>query len=149
MGDASQKANQAVSEAASASRSPALRALARAGFVFIGLVHVLIGLIALQIDRGQGGQADQSGAIGSLASKPGGTLLLWTGFAACAALALWMISEAVFEARSGADSKKKLQKAGAAVGKALVFGFLAFTFLSSHPVALRTPASRPATSPPN
>jgi succinate dehydrogenase/fumarate reductase cytochrome b subunit len=128
MGNASQKANRAVSEAASASRSPALRLLARAGFVFIGLVHILIGFIALQIDRGQGGQADQSGALGSLASKPGGTLLLWAGFAACAALALWMVSEAVFEARSEADSKKKLQKAGAATGKAVVFGFLAFTF---------------------
>jgi succinate dehydrogenase/fumarate reductase cytochrome b subunit len=128
MGDASQKADRAVAEAASASRSPALRVLARAGFVFIGLVHILIGVIALQIDRGQGGQADQSGAIGSLASKPGGPLLLWAGFAACAALALWMSSEAVFEARSATDSKKKLQEAGAAVGKAVVFGFLAFTF---------------------
>ena len=128
MGDASQKANRAVSEAASASRSPALRMLARAGFVFIGLVHILIGVIALQIDKGKGGQADQSGAVGSLATKPGGTLLLWAGFAACAALALWMVSEAFFEARSETDSKKKLQKAGAAVGKAVVFGFLAFTF---------------------
>ncbi|MDQ0849982.1 succinate dehydrogenase/fumarate reductase cytochrome b subunit [Arthrobacter sp. B3I9] len=129
MGEASQKANRAVSEAATASRSPALRILARAGFVFIGLVHILIGLIALQIDRGQGGQADQSGAIGSLASKPGGTVLLWAGFAACAALALWMLSEAAFEARSQTESKKKLQKAAAAVGKAVVFGFLAFTFV--------------------
>jgi succinate dehydrogenase/fumarate reductase cytochrome b subunit len=129
MGEASQKANRAVSEAATASRSPALRILARTGFVFIGLVHILIGLIALQIDRGQGGQADQSGAIGSLASKPGGTVLLWAGFAACAALALWMLSEAAFEARSQTESKKKLQKAAAAVGKAVVFGFLAFTFI--------------------
>jgi succinate dehydrogenase/fumarate reductase cytochrome b subunit len=129
MGEASQKANRAVSEAATASRSPALRILARAGFIFIGLVHILIGLIALQIDRGQGGQADQSGAIGSLASKPGGTVLLWAGFAACAALALWMLSEAAFEARSQTESKKKLQKAAAAVGKAVVFGFLAYTFV--------------------
>lgn len=128
MGNASQKANRAVSEAASASRRPALRVLARAGFVFIGLVHILIGLIALQIDRGQGGEADQSGAIGSLASKPGGMFLLWAGFAACAALALWMLSEAVYAARSETESKKKLQSAGAAVGKAVVFGFLAFMF---------------------
>jgi hypothetical protein len=128
MGNASEKANRAASEAASVSRSPALGILARAGFVFIGLVHILIGVIALQIDRGQGGQADQSGAIGSIASKPGGPVLLWAGLVACAALALWMLSEAVFEARSEADPKKKLQKAGAAVGKAVVFGFLAFTF---------------------
>jgi hypothetical protein len=128
MGGVSQNANRAVSGAASASRSPALRLLARAGFVFIGLVHILIGFIALQIDRGQGGEADQSGAIGSLASKPGGPFLLWAGFGACAALALWMVSEAVFEARSETDSKKKLQKGGAAAGKAVVFGFVAFIF---------------------
>jgi len=128
MGNASQKANRAVSEAASASRSPAFQMLARAGYVFIGLVHILVGAIALQIDKGQGGQADQSGAIGSLASKPGGPFLLWAGFAACAALALWMVGEAVFEARSETDSKKKLQNAASAAGKAVVFGFLAFTF---------------------
>lgn len=128
MGDASQKANRAVSEAASASRSPALQMLARAGYVFIGLVHILVGAIALQVDRGQGGQADQSGAIGSLASKPGGPVLLWAGFGACAALALWMVGEAVFAARSETESKKKLQKAASAAGKAVVFGVLSFTF---------------------
>lgn len=128
MGDASQKAGRAVNEAASATRSPAMRILARAGFVFVGLVHILIGFIALQIDRGQGGQADQSGAIGTLASKPGGPLLLWAGFAGCAALALWMLSEAVFEARSGTDSKKKVQEAGEPVLKAVLYGFLAYTF---------------------
>src|SRR6478672_34150 len=111
MGNASQGADRAVSEAASASRSPALRILARAGFVFIGLVHVLIGVIALQLDRGQGGEADQSGAIGSLASKPGGGILLWAGAVACAALALWMVGEAVVGARAESDSKKKLKEA--------------------------------------
>lgn len=128
MGNASQGANRAVSEAASATRSPAVRILARAGFVFIGLVHILIGAIALQLNRGQGGEADQSGAIGSLASKPGGGILLWAGAVACAALALWMLSEAVFGARREPDSKKKLKNAASAAGKAVVFGFLAFTF---------------------
>lgn len=128
MGNASQGANRAVSEAASASRSPAVRILARAGFVFIGLVHILIGAIALQLTRGKGGEADQSGAIGTLASQPGGGILLWAGAAACAALALWMLSEAVYAARTEAESRKKLKNAATAVGKALVFGFLAFTF---------------------
>ncbi|MEV7635887.1 DUF1206 domain-containing protein [Pseudarthrobacter enclensis] len=128
MGDASEKANRAASNAASATRSPALRVLARAGFVFIGLVHILIGVIALQVAGGQGGEADQTGAIGTVASKPGGVFLLWAGAAACAALALWMVSEAFFEARAQSESKKKLQKAGTAAGKAVVFGVLAFTF---------------------
>ncbi|MFC4396474.1 MULTISPECIES: DUF1206 domain-containing protein [Micrococcaceae] len=128
MGNASQGANRAVSEAASASRSPAVRMLARAGFVFIGLVHILIGVIALQLVQGRGGEADQSGAIGTLASKPGGGILLWAGAVACGALALWMFSEAFYGARSETESKKKVKEAATAVGKAVVFGFLAFTF---------------------
>ncbi|HEY1156798.1 MAG TPA: DUF1206 domain-containing protein [Arthrobacter sp.] len=128
MGNASQGANRAVSEAASASRSPAVRMLARAGFVFIGLVHILIGVIALQLVQGRGGEADQSGAIGTLASKPGGGILLWAGAVACGALALWMLSEAFYGARSETESKKKVKEAATAVGKAVVFGFLAFTF---------------------
>ena len=128
MGEASQKANRAVSEASSAARGPVLRNLARAGYVFIGLVHILIGAIALQIDRGQGGEADQSGAIGSLASKPGGAILLWVGFAACAALALWMVSEAVVAGRAQAEAKDKVKETASAAGKAVIFGFLAITF---------------------
>lgn len=128
MGNASQGANRAVSEAASAGRSPAVRVLARAGFVFIGLVHILVGAIALQIDRGQGGEADQSGAIGTLASKPGGGLLLWAGAVACAALALWMVSEAVFGARSETETRRKWRKAASAAGKAVIFALLAYTF---------------------
>ncbi|NUS35269.1 MAG: DUF1206 domain-containing protein [Pseudarthrobacter sp.] len=128
MGNASQGANRAVTEAASAGRSPAVRVLARAGFAFIGLVHILVGAIALQIDRGQGGEADQSGAIGTLASKPGGGLLLWTGAVACAALALWMVTEAVFGARTENGTKEKWKKAAPPAGKALIFAFLAYTF---------------------
>jgi len=126
--EASQKANRAVSEASSAARGPVLRNLARAGYVFIGLVHILIGAIALQIDRGQGGEADQSGAIGSLASKPGGAILLWVGFAACAALALWMVSEAVVAGRAQGEAKDKAKETASAAGKAVIFGFLAVTF---------------------
>lgn len=128
MGEASQKANRAVSEASSAARGPVLRNLARAGYVFIGLVHILIGVIALQLVQGRGGEADQSGAIGTLASKPGGGILLWAGAVACGALALWMFSEAFYGARSETESKKKVKEAATAVGKAVVFGFLAFTF---------------------
>jgi len=128
VGEASQKANRAVSEASSAARGPVLRNLARAGYVFIGLVHILIGAIALQIDRGQGGEADQSGAIGSLASKPGGAILLWVGFAACAALALWMVSEAVVAGRAQGEAKDKAKETASAAGKAVIFGFLAVTF---------------------
>ncbi|UUL77906.1 DUF1206 domain-containing protein [Pseudarthrobacter sp. Fe7] len=121
--------------------------LARAGFVFIGLVHILIGTIALQLNRGQGGEADQSGAIGTLASQPGGGILLWAGAVACAALALWMLSEAVFGARTEPDAKKKLKEAGSAGGKPWCSVSWPSPSPSLPPAAARTPASRPAISP--
>jgi hypothetical protein len=55
-------------------------------------------------------------------------MLLWAGTVACAALALWMLSEAVLGARTESGSKEKLKTAGGAAGKAAVFAFLAFTF---------------------
>lgn len=51
---------------------------ARAGFVVSGIVHLIIGYIAIRIALGGAtGTADQSGAMTELASKPGGVLALW------------------------------------------------------------------------
>ncbi|WP_308292610.1 DUF1206 domain-containing protein [Pseudarthrobacter cellobiosi] len=52
-------------------------------------MDVLTGSVAIQLASGKAGQADQGGAVAQLAGQPAGLLLLWTGFAACVALALW------------------------------------------------------------
>lgn len=80
-----------------ASNSRALVIAARAGFAVSGLLHLLIGFVAIQLALGKAGQADQAGAVAQLAAQPQGLLLLWTGFAACVALALWQTSNAVFD----------------------------------------------------
>ncbi len=112
-----------------ASNSRVFIIAARAGFAVSGLLHILIGAIAIQLAFGKTGQADQSGAIAQLAKQPAGVFLLWIAFTACVALALWQLSEAVFGYRQ-LESKKKLWKKLSAAGQAVVFVAIAVTFTS-------------------
>ncbi|MGK8523687.1 DUF1206 domain-containing protein [Nocardia asteroides] len=87
----------------------AFERLARTGFVMSGLVHLLIGYIAIRLALGgEGGTADQSGAMAELADKPGGEVTLWVGVVAFGLMALWRLVEAVFGSASKpyADSRK-------------------------------------------
>lgn len=102
---------------------------ARTGFAVSGALHVLIGLIAIQLAFGQTAQADQSGAMAQLAQGTAGAFLLWLGFTACAALALWQLSEAVFGYRER-QPRSRLWKKLAAAGQAVVFLAMALAFSS-------------------
>ncbi|CAM4482578.1 DUF1206 domain-containing protein [Nocardia ninae] len=82
---------------------------ARTGFIVSGIVHLIIGYIAIRIALGgAGGTADQSGAMTELAAKPGGTIALWVGTVAFLVMALWRLAEAALgsSSRPDADSKK-------------------------------------------
>lgn len=116
-----------------ASNSRALVIAARAGFAVSGLLHLLVGLVAIQLalgTAGEAGPADQAGAVAQLAAQPQGLLLLWAGFAACVALALWQASSAVFD-YGQLEAKKKVGKKLSAAGKAVVFAVIALTFAAS------------------
>jgi len=116
-----------------ASNSRALVIAARAGFAVSGLLHLLIGIVAIQLalgTAGKAGPADQAGAVAQLAAQPAGLLLLWAGFAACVALALWQTGNAVF-AYGQLEAKKKVGKKLSASGKAVVFAVIALTFAAS------------------
>ena len=67
--------------------SRALELVARAGFAVSGILHFLVGLVAIRLAMGGEGEADVSGAVEQLAGQPAGPLLLWGSFAACVALA--------------------------------------------------------------
>jgi hypothetical protein len=96
----------ASSTAAAAQDSRAFRALARIGYVVLGILHVLIGVIAISIAiGGGGGDADQGGALAQIQQVPAGVLLLWVIVLGLFALAIWQIAEAVVE--RDPDSKKK------------------------------------------
>lgn len=78
-------------------RSGALKAVARSGYAVSGVLHLLIGWLAVRLATGDAGaSADQSGALAQLASAPGGRVLLWVAVVAFAVLGLWELAEAVF-----------------------------------------------------
>jgi hypothetical protein len=82
--------------AARVERSPAVRALARVGLAAVGVLHILIGAIALAIALGGsgGGDADQSGALQALASAPGGLFVIWVVIVGLIFLAAWQLLQA-------------------------------------------------------
>ena len=100
-----------------AKNSRAVQTLARAGFAASGLVHILIGVIAVSLAMGRGGgeSADQSGALAQLAAAPGGVFLLWAATAGLAALGLWHLLSAFLDRSSGSgkDRAKHVVKNGA------------------------------------
>lgn len=103
--------------------SRATRTLARLGYVASGVLHVLLGAIALQVAWGRAQEsADQSGAFAVLAGQPLGKVALWAAATGFVGLAVWQLTEAVASRRGAGDRVK-------AVGKAAVFAALAWTAL--------------------
>lgn len=113
--------------AAKAENSAILRGAARAGYAVNGIVHVLIGLTAVSIALGSGGEADQSGALSELAQAPAGMLLLWVIAVALFALGVWQVLHSVLTWSS--DAKRKWLRRLLGIGKSLVYFFVGATAL--------------------
>lgn len=94
--------------------SPVVTALARVGFVVVGLLHALIAGIALQVAWGSSGdeQADQSGALAAIAGQPFGKALLWVVVVGSAMLTIWYLTELVAPRQEITDRVKAVAKAG-------------------------------------
>jgi hypothetical protein len=104
---------------------------ARAGFVASGILHLIIGYLAIRIALGDGGTADQSGALATLASRPGGPFALWIAAVVLLTLGLWRLIETVLGRaadRDSQDSPSGMQRAKT-FGVAVVYlGFAYSTF---------------------
>lgn len=71
--------------------------LARGGFVACGVNYLLIGVLAVQIGVGAGGEAaDASGAMHAVVAYPGGFIALWLVAIGFAGLALWRLAEVAY-----------------------------------------------------
>jgi hypothetical protein len=91
-----QRVHDAVARAREVTDHPVLTHLARVGLVAYGVLHVLIGWLAFQIawsGRSATEDADQTGALQTVASSPGGRVLLWVIGLGMLALALWQAGE--------------------------------------------------------
>ncbi len=107
------RASMARSTGRRAANSPAMKWLARAGFVARGIMYAVIGWIALQVAFGHSSQqADKNGALHELSSTPVGTFALWVLVIGFFGMALWRLSEAVYGA-AGPDGRKAKARLGA------------------------------------
>ena len=114
-GKAKDGARKAEHQTEKVTRSPFAKGVARAGFVFVGLLHVLIAWLAAEIALGGNSNADQTGAVAQIASAPGGPALLWGGAVCCAALAVWMVLEFAAEWRRHGKPTKGLGPFGTGI----------------------------------
>jgi hypothetical protein len=87
-----------------ATDSDAFEYTARAGFAVSGVLHLLVAYIILRIAFGASGNADQSGALTTLAKQTGGALMLWVAAVGLTALGLWRIAEAIVGSKPGEGS---------------------------------------------
>ena len=62
----------AKSAAAAAQRSTLFRTIARIGYVVLGILHIVIGVIVISFVTGGGGEPDQGGAMEQIAKAPMG-----------------------------------------------------------------------------
>ena len=108
------------STASRAKNSKPLEIGARVGFAVNGVLHILIGGIALGIAFGGGGEADQGGALGQLAQNPVGAVVLWLIVVGLTALGLFSLLTAIV------DKDEKLKN----VGKGVAYLAVAATALT-------------------
>jgi hypothetical protein len=118
----------ATGAASSLQRKPGFAVAARLGHAVNGLLHLLIGVIAFRLATGGGGgEADQSGALGSIAGSPGGRVLLWVVVVGLLGLGLWQLVETVLA--RGEDAKRTWAARAKELGKAVAYLAIAFTAL--------------------
>lgn len=109
-------------------RSPLLQGLARVGFVVNGVLHMLIGVIALTVAFGGVGDASEEGALTAIAETPFGDALLWVVAIGLWALALFQVLETAIIRGSNARSwGRRAKEAGKGIAYAAL-GFAAFGF---------------------
>ena len=90
-----------------ATDSKAFEYTARVGFAASGVLHLLVAFIILRLAFGSGGNADQSGALATLAKQPGGAVMLWIAAVGLLALGLWRVAEAVVGSKPGERSGQR------------------------------------------
>ena len=105
-----------------------LRGLARAGFAASGLIHLLLGYLAIRVALHHSARSDQSGAIAAIGKLPGGEVLLWGMTVGLFALGLWLLLAAVLDV--GSASEKRWVRTLVSVAKAVAYFALAITSLT-------------------
>ena len=121
---------------------PLLQIGARVGYAVSGVLHLMIGWIALQVAWSASGKsADQSGALQALAGNSVGRLTLWVAVVGFFALGLWQVANTLASRRSLGSSPWPARAKG--ISKAVLYLALAW---ASFNTAKGDPSSSKAQS---
>ena len=102
---------------------------ARLGLTARGVVYLLVGLIALQVARGEGRgeQANKEGALREVAERSWGGVLLVVLAVGLASYALWRATEALWGHRDEDDERKRTAKRLGSAARAVFYGVFCAT----------------------
>jgi len=116
-------------EARQAADSRPVKLLGRIGLVSYGVVHLLVGYLALKValDGSASKKTDKAGALETLAEQTGGQILLWVITLGLIALVVWQLAEAAWGHRWVRPERKRTLKRLVNVGEALIFGAVALS----------------------
>ncbi|WP_257348614.1 DUF1206 domain-containing protein [Pseudalkalibacillus decolorationis] len=94
-------------EQASNDVKPWIRGFARFGYMSMGMVYILIGILAMMAAAGVGGKTtDTSGAFASVAEKPFGEVLLWAVAVGLIGYVMWQAIQVFLDPENkGTDFK--------------------------------------------
>jgi hypothetical protein len=110
-----------------AARSRPMEALTRFGFVAYGVMHLLVGWVALQIAWGRAAaEGDQAGAFATLAGQPLGRVLLAAVAIGLVALTIWQALAAAVGHTDEQGRRRTMERVFSAA-RALVYAVLAWT----------------------
>ncbi|ULE34081.1 DUF1206 domain-containing protein [Mycobacterium sp. IDR2000157661] len=115
-----------------ATDSRAMQYFARAGFPISGVLHVLVAYMIGRIALGSEGDADQYGALATVARQGGGAVSLWLVAAGLLALAMWRLAETAIGLHPGESPHAHTRRSPVlsrlkAFGLALVYAAVAYT----------------------
>lgn len=129
MGDVADTAEQAGREA---HESDWLDHAIRAGLVSYGVVHLLVGWLAVQLALGDRSEnASNSGALQALAEQPLGGVLIWLVAVGLLLLVVWRVLEFALGHREEHDDAKRWRKRASSLGKGILYAVLAWTAIKT------------------
>ena len=123
-----QAADTAEDAGQQAMNSKPFRVLLTVGLIAYGVVHILIGWIALQIawsGQPEGEEASQQGALDELAGQPFGAVLLWLVVIGLLAMAVWQLVEAIWGHRDRPSGIKRIRKRLGSAGRTITYAAIA------------------------
>ncbi|MCD6638635.1 MAG: DUF1206 domain-containing protein [Nocardioides sp.] len=122
--------DHAAEAAGRAHRSDWLDHAVRIGLIAYGIVHLIVGWLAVQLAFGDHSEeASNSGALHALAEQPLGEVIVWGVAVGMFLLVVWRLLEFGFGHREAEEGAERWRKRLVSLGKAVIYGALGWSAL--------------------